>query len=330
MQRIGLRKGKKRAIHTFGEVVKKDGEYEIKKLFNGEVFCRVKTKGELMEGFAWIIILPFLGKDSPMILSELTVIENELLGIFEAQEGDIQRLEVRLDNRGRARNLKAGKKYAVRFIPRKRFFELYERMPLGRGKRAEPSELAEERVRNFEELAELKKGCRVLDTATGIKEYLRNFSRECHTICLNISPSILKKTKEWLASENASFVAYDTERGFPFKDETLDLVVCDALLEYVLDPHLTLGHISRITKKGGRLLLLEPTKSGKIRAFYPQDLWEIALWRPRYDPLFNQDSIEKTLEKEGFEILEKREMKFRYPIYEEEEFSQPIVSCQKV
>ncbi|MEE8402550.1 MAG: hypothetical protein V3R93_02240, partial [Candidatus Hydrothermarchaeaceae archaeon] len=79
-----------------------------------------------------------------------------------------------------------------------------------------------------------------------------------------------------------------------------------------------------LVKKDGELLLLGPIKS-TVQDFYPQDLWEIALWRPRHDPFFNDRCMEETLKEKGFEIIEKREMRFRYPIYGPEEFCQSIV-----
>jgi SAM-dependent methyltransferase len=178
-------------------------------------------------------------------------------------------------------------------------------------------------------MAKVKRGDRVLDTATGIKDYLRYFSEQgCYVACLNISPSILKKTREWLRNENASFVAYDIEKGLPFKNGTFDLVICDALLEYVSNPHEALEWTSSLIRKDGKLLLLGPIKS-TVQDFYPQDLWEVALWRSRHDPFFNEKCMEETLKAGGFEILEKREMRFRYPLYRQAEFCQSIVKYRK-
>jgi ubiquinone/menaquinone biosynthesis C-methylase UbiE len=124
-------------------------------------------------------------------------------------------------------------------------------------------------------------------------------------------------------------VAYDIEEGLPFKYHTFDLVICDALLEYVADCHEALAQTSGLVKKGGKLLLLEPVKS-TVSEFYPQDLFEIALWRPRRDPLFNERCVEETLKARKFELVDRREMRFSYPIFEKEEFCQSIAKFQKI
>ncbi len=134
-----------------------------------------------------------------------------------------------------------------------------------------------------------------------------------------------------LRSLRRSIIVVNVEKGFPFRDESFDLVICDALLEYLSEPHKTLNQIFDLIKGGGKLLLLEPTSPlRKIPEFYPQDLWEVALWRPLYDPYFNEGFVEETLKDMGFKIVEKRTMKFTYPIYGEEQFSQSILSLYKV
>lgn len=340
MQKIGMRKGKKKAVHTFGEVVDISGDrpyrIEIKKVYSSEPLCTIESEDRIEKGLAYIAIAPFMeelaGRGRPLQLSDIKTEGGQMVALFESEKGRIKRAEIRLDDRGRAKNLEAGKEYLFSVFRKRPFFERYERrsIPAGRGKRSEAAEIGEERIKNFTEMAEVKRGDRILDTATGIKKYLKHFSRQgCRVTCLNISLSILKATREWLGDENTSFAVYDIEEGLPFRDGTFDTVICDALLEYIPDAHGALVQISGLVKKGGNLLLLEPVKS-TVSDFYPQDLWEIALWRPRHDPLFNERCMEETLKARGFEIQEKREVRFRHPIHEMEEFCQPVAKFQKV
>jgi len=344
LQKIGMRKGKRKAIHTFGEVVSisEDGPYliEIKKVLSSELLCTIASEKKIEKGLVYIVIAPFVKElvgegnksRSIMQLTDITTEGTQIVAIFESKNGGIKKVEIILDDRGRAKNLVVGNEYLFDVFRKRQFFERYERgsIPVGKGKRSEPGEIAKERIKNFIEMAKVKRGNRVLDTTTGIKEYLRYFSEQgCHVACLNISPSILKRTREWLRNKNASFLAYDIEKGLPFKNETFDLVICDALLEYVSNPHEALERTSGLIRKDGKLLLLGPIKS-TVQDFYPQDLWEVALWRPRHDPFFNERCMEETLKARGFQILEKREMRFRYPIYRQEEFCQSIVKYQKI
>lgn len=334
-----MRKGKRKAIHTFGEVSDVSGDrlyrIEIKKVYSSEPLCTITSEERIGGGLVYIAIAPFAeelaGRGKPMRLSDLRTEGNQISAIFESPKGRIKRAEIRLDDRGRAKNLEPGKEYLFGVFKKRRFFEMYERdsVPAGRGKRSEAAEIGKGRIKNFTEMAEVKRGDRVLDTATGIKDYLKHFSGQgCSITCLNISPSMLRRTREWLGGR-ASFVAYDIEKGLPFRYGTFDAVICDALLEYVTDCHEALGQVSTLVRKGGSLLLLEPVKS-TVRNFYPQDLWEVALWRPHHDPFFNDRCMEETLKEEGFEIQEKREMRFRYPIYKQEEFCQSVVKFQKI
>jgi|Deesub1362A_J573_1020465.scaffolds.fasta_scaffold00115_26 ubiquinone/menaquinone biosynthesis C-methylase UbiE len=326
MQRIGLRKGRKRAIHTFGQCRKTNYGYEIKKLFSEGILCKLHTSNELREGFCWVVIRPYLGSGSPFTLSYLEKSDRTIIAVFEKNK---EKYEVFLDNRGRARNLTKNRGYLIEFIPRKKFYNLYEQMPLGKGNISEPFELREERIKNFLELGKTTRELLVLDASTGIKEYLRYYDKKGSLTCLNISMEILKRTKEWLRSSSASFIAYDAEVGFPFKEEAFDLVVCDALLEYVSNPQEVLADACRVVKKGGTMIILEPITSRYKEDFYPQDLWEIALWRPQYDPNFNSTCIEITLGKKGMKQIEKREMTFYYDIYDKVEFRQGILKVQK-
>jgi ubiquinone/menaquinone biosynthesis C-methylase UbiE len=335
MGKMGMRKGRRLAIHTFGEVASVAGakpfRTEIFKTFSSEPLCTVISDRAVGEGLVYIAIAPAGGNGGPaMTLAKLEKKGNQLTAEFESK-GPIKEARITLDDRGRARNLEEGKDYLFNVFSKRQFFDRYEKrsIPVGKGKRSEPDETGAERIANFLELADVGKGDMVLDTATGIKEYLRHFSKlGARLTCLNISPSILKKTREWLGDENANFVAYDIEEGIPFAYHSFDVVICDALLEYVADCHEAIAHASSLVKRGGSLLLLEPVKS-TVKDFYPQDLFEIALWRPRHDPLFNKRCMEETLRARKFKLVESREMRFSYPIFEKEEFCQSIAKFEK-
>ncbi len=342
-----MRRGKKRAIHTFGEVasISKSGNLsriEIDRMYGGGNLLTIYSEKIPKRGLIWVVIAPFRrellgrGEGKPFMIAklmDLDVEERQITAKFESINGE-GKAEIVLDNRGRARNLKVGRDYILDLIERREFFERFERgsIPVGiKDKRSEPDRLGAERIKNFIELANAKEGQMVLDTAAGEKEYLKHFSEKgCRIVCTNISKTILKRTRRLIGGDKHSFVVCDLERGFPFRNGGFDLVICDALLEYLSRPHDILNQIFDLIKCGGILLLLEPTRSiSKIPDFYPQDLWEVALWRPIYDPYFNESLLEKTLLDKGFKIAEKRTMRFKYPIYDEERFSQSIIHLYK-
>lgn len=67
----------------------------------------------------------------------------------------------------------------------------------GKGRRSEPDETGNVRLRNIQEMARCNRG-RALDAATGIKEYPLPVFEKCASICGNISLSMLLRTRMWL------------------------------------------------------------------------------------------------------------------------------------
>ena len=74
-------------------------------------------------------------------------------------------------------------------------------------------------------------------------------------------------------------------------------------------------------------MLLEPVAGDRVD-FYPQDLWEVAIWRPIADKNFSRESIDSYLSKRLEKIDEVR-IEFTYPIWEEHSFSQVVARFRK-
>ena len=337
MSFIGKRKGKKRALHLPGEIVDVRGkgpfQIFIDRIMAGGRLCFVESNVKMKNGLVWIVIAPAEDSNEGMVLSKIEAIgEREVSAVFESKDGSFMKAEVILDNRGRAKNLATSGYYRFSLMEPERFFSAYERksIPSGEKGKSEPDETGRERIELFTNLSSIRAGEKVLDSATGIKGYLQSFvAKDCFLVCLNISTPILERTREWLDSESACFVRYDADIGFPFKEGCFDVIIVDALLEYTRDPPSVLRRCRGIIKRGGRLLLLEPIKSVDID-FYPQDLWELALWRPLHDKGFSRKTFEKVLNEEGFELIERRDMEFVYPIFREERFSQSAAVYKKL
>ncbi|RMF91383.1 MAG: methyltransferase domain-containing protein [Methanobacteriota archaeon] len=340
-----MRRGRKRAVHTFGEVTGVEGAgpfiVRIEKSIVGGVLCIVESNMRIREGPVWIAVAPLKGGKAmgrgggaAMTLSEVKDMDGgELTCVFRSEKGPYKWAEIRLDNRGRARNLEAGEEYLFSLMEPERFFAAYERrsIPAGWAGRSEPDEVGQRRMRLFAELSGAKEGQRILDCATGVKGYLRDFAaRGCMLVCLNISLPILRRTREWLDYGTASFVRYDADLGMPFKEGSFHVVIADALLEYMRSPVSVLGEAAGLVRPGGRLLLLEPVEMGPGPDFYPQDLWEAALWRPVYDSAFSRETFEGLLTGQGFQLIERRTMRFAYPPVGRENIAQGVAAFEKI
>lgn len=354
-----MRKGKRRAINTVGEISKvfeksaheKRYEIEIKKIHDKNPLCRLVCDheiGDKMERIIYLVLFPWRAElereNFEKDVYTLLRLENEELEgaqrhmYFQSIQGKypIRSMELWLDNRGRARQISREEIYYFTLIDKKKeFFERYERgaIPprLSKGKRSEPDMVSEKRIRSFIDMSEKWSADIVLDVAAGVKDYIKKLiERNFFVICANISFSSLKSVRDSFSEKNLAFLVYDADKRLPFKENSFNYVICDAVLEYLLDPVSFIRQISDLLPYGGEMLLLEPIRSKVKDDFYPQDMWELALWRPLYDPHFNFEIVQENLKKSGFEVIERRELEFSYSIYDEEFFRQSISRCLKM
>ncbi len=270
----------------------------------------------------------------PMTLTgQKALNEKEFLISLESKTGLHRKAEMVLDRRGRAEKLMVGEPYTVDILSEERFYHLYEKKSIEAGKagRSEPKGTGAQRMKIFSELCRAGQGDIVLDCATGMKEYLKDFAdRKAVLVCMNISVPVLKRTGEWLSYPDSFAVRYNADAGLPFKDRTFDHIIVDALLEYTSDPTSFLSQCAKLLKSGGALLLLEPAQSHNGDEFYPQDLWEFALWRPRHDRAFSKTMFQEALRREGLERSDNREIEFEYALYRTEKFTQGISTYIKI
>ncbi len=314
MKGIGLRKGRKKALH-FPAIAEREGDRLIlRRLFTGEFLGYVRGNAE---GQVYVAVTP--GGDE-----KLLEIKEEGKRITAQFEHSL----LILDNRYRAKNLTPGSKYTIRVVPRKRFYELFERGNIpaekGRGKRSEPDSAALSRIEAFSQLLSKRFYSTVLDSAAGIKSYIKK-SAFGSLVALNISRTALNSFLQW--SPEAEGVLCDLERGLPFQNDSFDLVISDAVLEYIHNHYQLLQEYIRVLKKGGELVLLEPVAGDRVD-FYPQDLWEVAIWRPIVDKSFRRESIDSYLS-QRLEKMDEIRVEFTYPIWREHSFSQVVVRFKK-
>ncbi len=351
MSKIGMRRGKRRAIHTLGIIKRfsegKPYEIEISKIWNKNLLCRLISDYKIKEGVVYLVLLPWrpeLEKEKfeKGIHSFMRLVEEELEGnqrhiYFQSLDSSfpIRSAEFWLDNRGRAKQISKEEIYYFSLIKEKRdFFDRYERGAIPsslKAGRSEPDILSEKRIRNFVDMCADWRTNKVLDVAAGVKEYVKTLiERNFFIICANISASVLKTVSESFPQDNLAFVVYDADECLPFKKNSFNYVICDAILEYLSEPVSFIRDLFNVLSRGGEMLLLEPVRSNVKTEFYPQDMWELALWRPIYDSLFNFEIVQENLKKSGFEVIERKELKFNYPIFEEEFFEQSVSRCIKL
>jgi ubiquinone/menaquinone biosynthesis C-methylase UbiE len=99
----------------------------------------------------------------------------------------------------------------------------------------------------------------ILDVGSGagqIAGHLLEFADpDAQITCTDLSAQMLRRARMRLKSERPSFVVADLT-ALPFADASFDGVTCGYVLEHVPDPRAGLSEISRVMRKGGRMLLL--------------------------------------------------------------------------
>jgi ubiquinone/menaquinone biosynthesis C-methylase UbiE len=97
----------------------------------------------------------------------------------------------------------------------------------------------------------------VLDLGCGAGWYLRELEKGSFAIGVDFCKEYLLAAKLWCKS--ADLVLADA-CNLPFRDFSVDFVLCSELIEHLLNPDETLKEIARVLHKGGLVLVTTPMK----------------------------------------------------------------------
>lgn len=99
----------------------------------------------------------------------------------------------------------------------------------------------------------------ILDVGSGagqIAGHLLEFAdADAEITCTDLSAQMLRRARTRLKSPRPSFVVADLT-ALPFADGSFDGLTCGYVLEHVPEPEKGLSEMSRVLRKGGRMLLL--------------------------------------------------------------------------
>lgn len=104
------------------------------------------------------------------------------------------------------------------------------------------------------------RGCKaILDVGCGNGRYLRLLEKQADPGALvvgcDFSAGMLRRARLRLRSPRTQLLTADLNR-LPFANASFDAVVCGWVLEHLRDPLVGLSELARVTRPGGRLLLL--------------------------------------------------------------------------
>jgi ubiquinone/menaquinone biosynthesis C-methylase UbiE len=142
-------------------------------------------------------------------------------------------------------------------------------------------------------LRKIPRGWKILDAGAGEQQYkkyckhLKYFSQDIGQYN-GIGDKRGLQTKKW----NFGKLDYVSDiTNIPVKDGTFDAILCTEVFEHIVDPIKAIKEFSRITKKGGCLILSAPFCS--LTHFAPY----------HYHTGFNKYFYEKALSENGFKIV---------------------------
>ena len=132
----------------------------------------------------------------------------------------------------------------------------------------------------------------ILDVGSGagqIAGHLLEFAdRDAQITCTDLSTQMLRRARTRLKSDRPAFVTADVT-ALPFADGSFDGITCGYVLEHVPEPEKGLTELSRVLRKGGRMLLLttEDSFSGA---------WTSRIW---YCRTYNRQNLMELCESLG-------------------------------
>lgn len=78
-----------------------------------------------------------------------------------------------------------------------------------------------------------------------------------HVIAMDFSPGMLEQARRRLDAVNVSFVRHDINTPWPVPDRTIDLVVCNLVLEHIRNLQHVFAEAARVLRPGGLLFISE-------------------------------------------------------------------------
>lgn len=113
-----------------------------------------------------------------------------------------------------------------------------------------------------EQLWSLVEGPRVLEVGVGTGKNMPYYPEDVHVTAIDLTPGMVERARRRaVALDVAVDVKLDDAQELDFADATFDDVVSTCVFCSVPDPLLGLDEVARVTKPGGRLLLLEHVRA---------------------------------------------------------------------
>jgi 2-polyprenyl-3-methyl-5-hydroxy-6-metoxy-1,4-benzoquinol methylase len=138
---------------------------------------------------------------------------------------------------------------------------------------------------------------KVLDVGCAYGFLLQRFPSSFKKFGIDVSEYAITVAKKRLPSE--TFIALGAEDTLPFPEETFDMVICNDVLEHLMNPANALENIMKVLKKDGILYITTPNMN-LIR----KKIFHYADKKEHHVSLFSHKDMLNLLQKIGFRIIQ--------------------------
>ena len=168
--------------------------------------------------------------------------------------------------------------------------------------------VASEGRKHAVEIINLRKG-RVLEVGVGTGLSLPDYARHLEIVGVDLSPEMLEKAHERVATENLANVTglYEMDASrMDFPDASFDTVVAMYVMTVVPEPETVMRELCRLTKPGGEILLVNHfSQEQGVRGWVERRMAPFADklgWKPLFD-------IDHVMICDELELVERRALR---------------------
>jgi SAM-dependent methyltransferase len=127
------------------------------------------------------------------------------------------------------------------------------------------------------ELLGVTEGWSVLDVGCGLGEVCADLAElvgsSGRVVGVDVSAEMIARARERWSHLAAEFDVGDGE-ALVFEDETFDAVRAERVIQHLVNPARAIAEMARVTRRGGRVFVLDPVHDATIIATDYPDVWE--------------------------------------------------------
>ncbi|HZD60445.1 MAG TPA: methyltransferase domain-containing protein [Anaerolineae bacterium] len=117
-------------------------------------------------------------------------------------------------------------------------------------------------LQDFAGFIEIRPGMNIVDVGCGPGYLTRLLAERVKAVsCIDISAAMVRRAREHATEEDIENASYTVGRAenIPEESEYFDVAVATSVIYFVEDPVIALKEMTRVVKKGGRVVMMNPS-----------------------------------------------------------------------